>query len=172
MKQNDRLARLTASGTPPNPLRLGQNSHRGRNSDNDVTRGYTGSSAHWVEGFDANACEQVPGHRHDVRRDGGVSRRRSTSTGTTGATGTAGSTGAGGTTGAGGGAGATGAGGTSGSAGASGAGGSGQGDGGANDVCNNDGQCQTGFRCCYPCGIPGCMNQCLFTDGGRCPLFP
>jgi len=99
----------------------------------------------------------------------------STSSGTTGTTGAAGmtaSTGATGTTGSAGGAGAAGAGGTSGSSGASGAGGTGQGDGGANDVCANDSQCQTGFRCCYPCGIPGCMNQCLFTDGGRCPLFP
>src|SRR5262245_55363298 len=61
---------------------------------------------------------------------------------------------------------ADGAAGSSGSSDASGAGGSGA------SSCANNGNCPTGFRCCYPCGIPGCTDQCIFTDGGQCPLYP
>jgi hypothetical protein len=38
--------------------------------------------------------------------------------------------------------------------------------------CSADDECMTGLLCCYPCGIPGCTNQCLEPMGGSCPLFP
>jgi hypothetical protein len=44
--------------------------------------------------------------------------------------------------------------------------------GGEAGGCTNDNQCPSNFRCCYPCGIPGCANACLQTDGGPCPAFP
>jgi hypothetical protein len=48
-----------------------------------------------------------------------------------------------------------------------------RGDGGQNAPCQDDNQCQAGLKCCYPCGIPGCMNACIPpTAAGRCPLFP
>lgn len=39
--------------------------------------------------------------------------------------------------------------------------------------CTSDDQCGPGERCCYPCGIPGCTNQCMAPDAaGECPMFP
>jgi hypothetical protein len=39
--------------------------------------------------------------------------------------------------------------------------------------CTTDGDCGAGLKCCYPCGIPGCHNQCLQPGAtGMCPLFP
>jgi hypothetical protein len=39
--------------------------------------------------------------------------------------------------------------------------------------CSSDSQCATGLKCCYPCGIPGCSNECVMPDpGGKCPLYP
>jgi len=49
-------------------------------------------------------------------------------------------------------------------------------------VCGADadgGLCQAGLVCCYPCGIPGCMDQCTTPctggdpgcDGNDCPLL-
>jgi hypothetical protein len=39
--------------------------------------------------------------------------------------------------------------------------------------CTSDSQCGAGLKCCYPCGIVGCHNECLTPDpGGRCPAFP
>jgi hypothetical protein len=34
--------------------------------------------------------------------------------------------------------------------------------------------CAEGLKCCYPCGIPDCMNTCIKPDlmTGECPLFP
>jgi len=43
------------------------------------------------------------------------------------------------------------------------------------EVCTNDPSgCAIGLRCCYPCGIPGCENQCMPPDpvSGECPLMP
>jgi hypothetical protein len=34
------------------------------------------------------------------------------------------------------------------------------------------GDCAPGLLCCYPCGIPGCMNRCTEPMNGRCPLVP
>jgi hypothetical protein len=52
-----------------------------------------------------------------------------------------------------------------------------------NEVCSDSGDpalpppCETGLKCCYPCGVDGCENICMVpcTDGacaGGCPLFP
>jgi hypothetical protein len=43
----------------------------------------------------------------------------------------------------------------------------------AGQLCGSDGECATGLLCCYPCGIPGCMNRCGSPDPrtGRCPLL-
>lgn len=38
--------------------------------------------------------------------------------------------------------------------------------------CTSDSDCANGERCCYPCGIPGCQNECMPTMGAGCPLFP
>jgi hypothetical protein len=39
--------------------------------------------------------------------------------------------------------------------------------------CTSDGECASGLKCCYPCGIPGCTNSCMApTSAGTCPLFP
>jgi hypothetical protein len=47
------------------------------------------------------------------------------------------------------------------------------GDGGAGTVCGSDFQCAAGLKCCYPCGIPGCENQCMTPwANGECPMFP
>jgi hypothetical protein len=33
--------------------------------------------------------------------------------------------------------------------------------------------CNTGLLCCYPCGQPGCTNECMDPDpNGSCPMFP
>ena len=46
---------------------------------------------------------------------------------------------------------------------------------GEGEVCqdNPDG-CAPGLLCCYPCGIPDCMNKCIKPDPNTqmCPLFP
>jgi len=40
-------------------------------------------------------------------------------------------------------------------------------------MCASDAECTGGLKCCYPCGIPGCVNECTISDaGGLCPLFP
>lgn len=47
------------------------------------------------------------------------------------------------------------------------------GDGGTGTGCQSDWDCQTGLKCCYPCGIPGCSNSCMAPDSsGECPMFP
>jgi hypothetical protein len=39
--------------------------------------------------------------------------------------------------------------------------------------CSSDSDCGPGLLCCYPCGIPGCTNQCMApASDGKCPLFP
>jgi hypothetical protein len=39
--------------------------------------------------------------------------------------------------------------------------------------CAGDDECAPGLKCCYPCGIQGCVNQCIQPDAnGECPLFP
>lgn len=43
----------------------------------------------------------------------------------------------------------------------------------AGELCDQDTDCQGKLRCCYPCGIAGCDNQCTATDSsGECPAFP
>lgn len=44
----------------------------------------------------------------------------------------------------------------------------------AGELCSSDAACAPGLLCCYPCGIPGCMNRCGAPDPrtGRCPLLP
>lgn len=44
--------------------------------------------------------------------------------------------------------------------------------GAAGTLCASNDQCGAGLLCCYPCGIPGCMNRCMAPMGGRCPLIP
>lgn len=40
-------------------------------------------------------------------------------------------------------------------------------------ACGGDSECQGGLKCCYPCGVPGCQDQCTAVDGnGECPAFP
>jgi len=47
------------------------------------------------------------------------------------------------------------------------------GDAGSGSSCGSDFECQAGLKCCYPCGIPGCQNQCMKADSsGQCPAFP
>lgn len=38
--------------------------------------------------------------------------------------------------------------------------------------CGSGATCAEGLLCCYPCGIPGCVNRCSMPMGGRCPLLP
>jgi hypothetical protein len=39
--------------------------------------------------------------------------------------------------------------------------------------CASDADCPASQLCCYPCGIPGCTNQCTpIVAGGHCPLLP
>lgn len=41
------------------------------------------------------------------------------------------------------------------------------------ETCQNDPECQGGLKCCYPCGIAGCENQCMAPDqSGECPALP
>ena len=43
----------------------------------------------------------------------------------------------------------------------------------AGKTCANDNECTGGLKCCYPCGVPGCQNQCLVPEpNGQCPAFP
>jgi hypothetical protein len=45
--------------------------------------------------------------------------------------------------------------------------------GGPGTLCQSDSQCGSGLKCCYPCGIPDCENQCMAPmPNGQCPLFP
>ncbi len=45
--------------------------------------------------------------------------------------------------------------------------------GGSGTPCASDSQCAPSLRCCYPCGIPGCSNECMQPDAnGQCPMFP
>ncbi|HEV8581280.1 MAG TPA: hypothetical protein VGX68_19620 [Thermoanaerobaculia bacterium] len=40
-------------------------------------------------------------------------------------------------------------------------------------VCQEDLQCPSGLKCCYPCGIAGCENRCSRpSENGHCPAFP
>ena len=48
-----------------------------------------------------------------------------------------------------------------------------RGDAGPGELCKIDQECRQGLKCCYPCGIPDCMNACIEPlPGGRCPMFP
>ena len=48
-----------------------------------------------------------------------------------------------------------------------------QADGGLNAACTSDSECSAGLKCCYPCGVEGCTNQCIAPlSDGTCPLFP
>lgn len=44
--------------------------------------------------------------------------------------------------------------------------------GGPGTLCESNASCRSGLLCCYPCGIPGCRNQCMEPMSGRCPLIP
>jgi hypothetical protein len=44
--------------------------------------------------------------------------------------------------------------------------------GSCDGACVTNADCAAGTLCCYPCGIPGCKNQCLTPMNGMCPLFP
>ena len=49
----------------------------------------------------------------------------------------------------------------------------GAGDGAVGTPCGVTSECASGLLCCYPCGIPGCHNQCTqVPQGGQCPLLP
>lgn len=37
-------------------------------------------------------------------------------------------------------------------------------------VCHSQADCPTGYKCCYPCGIPDCDFVCMKVK--RCPLIP
>lgn len=39
-------------------------------------------------------------------------------------------------------------------------------------LCDNDSQCTGGTLCCYPCGHPGCHDECLTPINGHCPYYP
>lgn len=46
-------------------------------------------------------------------------------------------------------------------------------DAGTGGICTSDASCPPGYKCCYPCGIPGCPFRCVAVgDGGMCPLVP
>jgi hypothetical protein len=39
--------------------------------------------------------------------------------------------------------------------------------------CTTDSQCAAGLKCCYPCGVPNCHNECIQPlANGMCPMFP
>jgi hypothetical protein len=43
----------------------------------------------------------------------------------------------------------------------------------AGSACTSDTQCGPGLKCCYPCGVQGCTNQCITPQAnGTCPLYP
>jgi hypothetical protein len=46
--------------------------------------------------------------------------------------------------------------------------------GAAGTQCLDDTECADGLKCCYPCGVPDCFNQCMEPDmmTGDCPMFP
>jgi hypothetical protein len=45
--------------------------------------------------------------------------------------------------------------------------------GGPGAGCSLDKECNTGLKCCYPCGQQGCSNQCMQPmSNGQCPQFP
>lgn len=39
-------------------------------------------------------------------------------------------------------------------------------------LCDNNSQCPAGTLCCYPCGIPGCHDECIAPLNGHCPHYP
>jgi hypothetical protein len=39
-------------------------------------------------------------------------------------------------------------------------------------TCTVDTDCAPGMLCCYPCGIPDCMNMCTTPVNGKCPMPP
>ena len=46
---------------------------------------------------------------------------------------------------------------------------------GEDEVCQDDPDgCAPGLLCCYPCGVPDCLNKCIKPDPNTqmCPLFP
>jgi hypothetical protein len=44
---------------------------------------------------------------------------------------------------------------------------------GKDGACTADGQCAPGLKCCYPCGTPGCSNECIAPlASGMCPMYP
>lgn len=46
---------------------------------------------------------------------------------------------------------------------------------GEGEICQDDPDgCAPGLKCCYPCGVPDCMNKCIKPDPNTqmCPLFP
>jgi hypothetical protein len=46
---------------------------------------------------------------------------------------------------------------------------------GEGEICQDQPDaCAPGLLCCYPCGIPDCMNKCIKADPQTmmCPLFP
>lgn len=52
-----------------------------------------------------------------------------------------------------------------------------RGTGASGDTCAMTSECGSGLSCCYPCGIPGCTNQCTPTCtgagcAGGCPAIP
>ncbi len=45
--------------------------------------------------------------------------------------------------------------------------------GGVGQSCTLDTECNAGLKCCYPCGMPDCSNQCMAPmPNGQCPVFP
>ncbi len=45
--------------------------------------------------------------------------------------------------------------------------------GGVGESCTLDAECSAGLKCCYPCGVPGCSNQCTAPmPDGQCPMYP
>jgi hypothetical protein len=43
----------------------------------------------------------------------------------------------------------------------------------AGGACTSDTQCAPGLKCCYPCGVAGCTNQCITPlSSGTCPMYP
>lgn len=38
-------------------------------------------------------------------------------------------------------------------------------------ACSTDTECAPGLKCCYPCGLPGCQNECTVPVNGACPMY-